>query len=81
MLFYSKQGENDIREIEGLENCPNLRRLHLRDNQILEVTGFSPKSAKLEYVNLRYRTKVRRPLLRLGPTCLEAHNGGAGPYC
>ncbi|OWA52148.1 putative Leucine-rich repeat-containing protein 23 [Hypsibius exemplaris] len=45
--------ENDIREVEDLEFCPNLKHLHLRDNQIIEVTGFSKRNAKLEYVNLR----------------------------
>lgn len=39
--------------MEGLENLSNLTTLHLRDNQIETLDGFSKEMKSLQYLNLR----------------------------
>ncbi|XP_033110438.1 leucine-rich repeat-containing protein 23-like [Anneissia japonica] len=42
-----------ITSIEGLERLEHLTTLHLRDNQIENLSGFSETMRLLQYVNLR----------------------------
>lgn len=43
-----------LKKVEGLEKLKNLTTLHLRDNQIDTLSGFSEEMKSLQYVNLRY---------------------------
>ncbi|XP_036108493.1 leucine-rich repeat-containing protein 23 [Molossus molossus] len=45
--------QNMLKKVEGLENLTNLTTLHLRDNQIETLSGFSEKMKSLQYINLR----------------------------
>ena len=47
------QGANQITKIEGLDQLEHLATLHLRDNQIENLDGFSESLKNLQYVNLR----------------------------
>ena len=47
------QGANTIRSIEGLDRLGHLTKLHLRDNQIDNLDGFSSEMKNLQYLNLR----------------------------
>lgn len=44
---------NRLTKLEGLEKLVNLETLHVRDNQIDSLDGFSEDMAKLSYVNFR----------------------------
>lgn len=43
-----------LKKVEGLENLKNLTTLHLRDNQVDTLDGFSEEMKSLQYLNLRY---------------------------
>lgn len=43
-----------LKKVEGLENLRNLTTLHLRDNHIETLSGFSEEMQSLQYLNLRY---------------------------
>ncbi|CAK6443738.1 unnamed protein product [Pipistrellus nathusii] len=45
--------QNFLKRVEGLDNLKNLTTLHLRDNQIDSLTGFSEELKALQYLNLR----------------------------
>nr|XP_045374612.1 leucine-rich repeat-containing protein 23 isoform X2 [Camelus bactrianus] len=45
--------QNMLKKVEGLENLRNLTTLHLRDNQIETLSGFSKEMKSLQYLNLR----------------------------
>ncbi|XP_005066071.1 leucine-rich repeat-containing protein 23 [Mesocricetus auratus] len=45
--------QNMLKKVEGLENLSNLTTLHLRDNQIETLDGFSKEMKSLQYLNLR----------------------------
>uniref|UniRef100_A0A8C5LFG2 Leucine-rich repeat-containing protein 23 n=1 Tax=Jaculus jaculus TaxID=51337 RepID=A0A8C5LFG2_JACJA len=45
--------QNMLKNVEGLENLSNLTTLHLRDNQITTLSGFSKEMSSLQYLNLR----------------------------
>ncbi|XP_007503737.1 leucine-rich repeat-containing protein 23 isoform X1 [Monodelphis domestica] len=45
--------QNQLKQIEGLENLEHLTTLHLRDNQINTLSGFSSEMKSLQYLNLR----------------------------
>eukprot|EP00069_Balaena_mysticetus_P018547 bmy_11480T0 len=45
--------QNLLKKVEGLENLSNLTTLHLRDNQIETLSGFSKEMKSLQYLNLR----------------------------
>ncbi|XP_017497524.2 leucine-rich repeat-containing protein 23 isoform X2 [Manis javanica] len=45
--------QNMLKKVEGLENLSNLTTLHLRDNQIETLSGFSGDMKSLQYLNLR----------------------------
>ncbi|XP_006170847.1 leucine-rich repeat-containing protein 23 isoform X2 [Tupaia chinensis] len=45
--------QNALKKVEGLENLSNLITLHLRDNQIETLDGFSREMKALQYLNLR----------------------------
>ncbi|XP_012493281.1 PREDICTED: leucine-rich repeat-containing protein 23 [Propithecus coquereli] len=45
--------QNLLKKVEGLENLSNLTTLHLRDNQIETLSGFSGEMKSLQYLNLR----------------------------
>lgn len=47
------QGGNLITVVEGLERLEHLTTLHLRDNQLEKLDGFSELMANLQYLNLR----------------------------
>ncbi|XP_008051746.2 leucine-rich repeat-containing protein 23, partial [Carlito syrichta] len=45
--------QNMLKKVEGLENLSQLTTLHLRDNQIGTLSGFSGEMKSLQYLNLR----------------------------
>nr|XP_055136828.1 leucine-rich repeat-containing protein 23 isoform X2 [Symphalangus syndactylus] len=45
--------QNRLKKVEGLEDLSNLTTLHLRDNQIDTLSGFSREMKSLQYLNLR----------------------------
>ncbi|KAM4819712.1 leucine-rich repeat-containing protein 23 [Thomomys bottae] len=45
--------QNMLKKVEGLENLSSLTTLHLRDNQISTLSGFSKQMKSLQYLNLR----------------------------
>ncbi|XP_048358900.1 leucine-rich repeat-containing protein 23 [Sphaerodactylus townsendi] len=45
--------QNSITQIEGMENMTQLTTLHLRDNLLEHLDGFSESLTSLQYVNLR----------------------------
>ncbi|XP_004708290.1 leucine-rich repeat-containing protein 23 [Echinops telfairi] len=45
--------QNMLKKVEGLETLSNLTTLHLRDNQIETLSGFSGTMKSLQYLNLR----------------------------
>ncbi|XP_045410399.1 leucine-rich repeat-containing protein 23 isoform X1 [Lemur catta] len=45
--------QNLLKKVEGLENLSNLTTLHLRDNHIETLSGFSGEMKSLQYLNLR----------------------------
>ncbi|XP_066214226.1 leucine-rich repeat-containing protein 23 isoform X2 [Saccopteryx leptura] len=45
--------QNMLKKVEGLESLKNLTNLHLRDNQIATLSGFSKEMKSLQYLNLR----------------------------
>ncbi|XP_075408230.1 leucine-rich repeat-containing protein 23 [Tenrec ecaudatus] len=45
--------QNMLKKVEGLETLSNLTTLHLRDNQIETLSGFSGAMKSLQYLNLR----------------------------
>ncbi|KXJ04905.1 Leucine-rich repeat-containing protein 23, partial [Exaiptasia diaphana] len=47
------QGANHIKAIEGLDRLEHLTKLHLRDNQIDKLDGFSENMKNLQYLNMR----------------------------
>ena len=49
------QASNALRTLEGLERLQHLTKLHVRDNQIEKLDGFSENMANLQYINLRYK--------------------------
>lgn len=46
-------GANVIKRIEGLGRCVSLATLHLRDNQLENLDGFTEELKELQYVNVR----------------------------
>ncbi|KAM6161786.1 LOW QUALITY PROTEIN: leucine-rich repeat-containing protein 23 [Erethizon dorsatum] len=45
--------QNMLKKVEGLENLRDLTVLHLRDNHIETLSGFSKEMQSLQYLNLR----------------------------
>ncbi|XP_011810745.1 PREDICTED: leucine-rich repeat-containing protein 23 [Colobus angolensis palliatus] len=45
--------QNMLKKVESLEDLSNLTTLHLRDNQIDTLSGFSREMKSLQYLNLR----------------------------
>lgn len=45
---------NSITAVEGLDGVPQLTVLHLRENQIVSLDGFTEKLESLQYINLRW---------------------------
>ncbi|XP_043935531.1 leucine-rich repeat-containing protein 23 [Protopterus annectens] len=45
--------QNTIKHIEGLERLERLTILHLRDNQLEDLSGFSENMKALQYLNIR----------------------------
>lgn len=45
--------QNVLKNMEGLENLSDLTTLHLRDNHIESLSGFSKEMQSLQYLNLR----------------------------
>ena len=48
---------NRIPSIEGLDEVPQLTVLHLRENEIEKLDGFTGELESLQYLNLRYYNK------------------------
>jgi len=48
------QAANEITSIAGIDQLENLTLLHVRENQIQTLDGFSEKLKHLQYINLRY---------------------------
>ena len=44
---------NSITKLEDLQNLSRLTTLHLRDNKIETLDGFSDMMKQLQYINLR----------------------------
>ena len=44
---------NKLTGFQGLENLPQLTTLHARDNQIVQLDGFTSALESLQYLNLR----------------------------
>nr|NP_001027749.1 axonemal leucine-rich repeat protein [Ciona intestinalis]BAB85845.1 axonemal leucine-rich repeat protein [Ciona intestinalis] len=44
---------NSLKQVEDLDKLENLMILHLRDNQIDKLDGFTENMKKLQYINLR----------------------------
>lgn len=53
MEFLFIQAANKIKSLEDLDKMEQLATLHLRDNQIENLTGFTAELKNLQYVNLR----------------------------
>ena len=53
LCFHLTQAANQITKLEGLHNLQNLATLHLRENQLDNLDGFSDEMANLQYINLR----------------------------
>ena len=45
---------NMITSLEDLAELKNLSALHIRDNKLEKLDGFSDKMQALQYINLRY---------------------------
>ena len=45
--------ENELTDIRGLENLPNLHRLSVRNNKIKGILNPFPQLPSLSYLNLR----------------------------
>lgn len=45
---------NHINTLEDLDELKNLAALHLRDNKLDKLDGFSEKLAGLQYINMRW---------------------------
>ena len=48
------QAANQISNLEGLDALEHLSTLHLRDNQLDKLDGFSENMKNLQYINLRF---------------------------
>jgi Leucine-rich repeat (LRR) protein len=46
-------GANAIEAVKGIEGLVNLTHLHLRDNKIAQLNGFTEDQRSLSYINLR----------------------------
>nr|XP_031526573.1 leucine-rich repeat-containing protein 23 isoform X1 [Vicugna pacos]XP_031526574.1 leucine-rich repeat-containing protein 23 isoform X1 [Vicugna pacos]XP_031526575.1 leucine-rich repeat-containing protein 23 isoform X1 [Vicugna pacos]XP_031526576.1 leucine-rich repeat-containing protein 23 isoform X1 [Vicugna pacos] len=53
LFLVAHWAQNMLKKVEGLENLSNLTTLHLRDNQIETLSGFSKEMKSLQYLNLR----------------------------
>ena len=53
-IFFYSQAANQITTIEGLDGLEKLQKLHIRDNQISNLDGFSENLKSLQYINMRY---------------------------
>ena len=47
------QAANEITKLEDLQDLSRLTTLHLRDNKVGTLDGFSENMKQLQYVNLR----------------------------
>ena len=47
------QGANTIKQLAGLDHLHSLTTMHLRENQLVELDGFSEEMKMLQYVNIR----------------------------
>jgi Leucine-rich repeat (LRR) protein len=45
--------ENELTDIRGLENLPNLQKLSVRNNKLKSIYGPFPTLPGLTYINLR----------------------------
>ena len=63
---YYLQAANEITSLKGMDQLENLTVLHLRENQIQTLDGFSENLKHLKYINLRYGTVLEPGLLVLG---------------
>lgn len=52
-------GSNQLVSVQGLEGFPQLTTLHLRENQITTLDGFTAELESLQYINLRYNLMRR----------------------
>ncbi len=43
-----------LKKLEDIDKLVSLTTLHLRDNQIETLDGFSPSNDSVEYINFRY---------------------------
>lgn len=42
-----------IKQLEGLDRLTNVTTIHLRENQLSQLDGFSEENKMLQYVNMR----------------------------
>ena len=59
---------NLITKLEDLDELKSLTALHLRDNKLEKLDGFSDKIKSLQYINMRYVIKFHSNLLPLFKT-------------
>ena len=52
-------GSNQLTSVTGLEGFPQLTTLHLRQNRITALDGFTAELESLQYINLRYNLMRR----------------------
>jgi len=45
--------QNLIKELKGIDRLVELTTLHIRENQIESLDGFSEANKKLQYINMR----------------------------
>jgi len=43
-----------IKTLEGLDQLPGVTTIHLRENQLTQLDGFSENNKMLQYINMRY---------------------------
>jgi len=53
-VYCHLQAANEISSIGRIDQLENLTVLHLRENQIQTLDGFSKNQKYLKYINLRY---------------------------
>ena len=52
------QGANTIKQLAGLDHLHSLTTMHLRENQLVELDGFSEEMKMLQYVNIRWVVRI-----------------------
>jgi hypothetical protein len=54
IIFNFAKAANVLTSLEDISELRSLSALHLRDNKLEKLDGFSDKMASLQYINLRW---------------------------